>query len=205
MVWKPDYVVVDGAGGLRDYVTRDGVADVDDVYLTIAAGAASRAIDRHTGRQFGNVDAAQDRCYTARWDRRRGVYRCDIDDLYDATGLAVAVDSGPVDAFDLEPANALADGMVYEQLVIRPESTHRPTGRTEHEVTVTSSKWGWPAFPVPVVQATLLQASRLVWRRDAPAGVAGSPDQGSEIRLLARLDPDVAVTLGGYVRWWAAG
>lgn len=204
MVWKPDYVVVDGSGGLRDYATRDD-EPIDDAYLTIAAGAASRAIDRHTGRQFGKTDAAQARRYTARWDRRRSVYRCDIDDLYDATGLVVAVDAGPVDAFDLEPVNALADGKVYEQLVIRPESTNRPTGRAEHEVTVTTSKWGWPAFPVPVVQAALLQSSRLVWRRDAPAGVAGSPDQGSEVRLLARLDPDVAVTLGGYVRWWAAG
>ena len=52
MVWKPDYVTIEGQGGLRDYVTRDG-ATVDEAFLTIAAGAASRAIDDHTGRQFG--------------------------------------------------------------------------------------------------------------------------------------------------------
>lgn len=201
MVWKPDYVTL---VQLRDYVTRSGVT-ADDAFLTIAAGAASRAIDTHTCRQFGKVDASQARRYTARWDRRRRRYVVEIDDLHDATGLAVAVDAGPVDAFDLEPVNALQDGKVYERLVIKPESANQPTGRAEHEVTVTTDKWGWPAFPVPVVQAALLQGSRLSWRRDAPAGVAGSPDQGSEVRLLARLDPDVAVTLGGYVRWWAAG
>lgn len=201
MAWKPDYVTL---VQLRDYVTRSGVT-TDDAFLTIAAGAASRAIDRHTGRQFGKVDVSQARRYTARWDRRRARFVVEIDDLYDAAGLAVAVDAGPVDAFDLEPVNALLDGMVYERLIIKPESTHKPTGRVEHEVTITTDKWGWPVFPVPVVQAALLQGSRLSWRRDAPAGVAGSPDQGSEVRLLARLDPDVAVSLGGYVRWWGAG
>jgi hypothetical protein len=50
----------------------------------------------------------------------------------------------------------------------------------------------------------LLQASRLDFRRVAPAGVAGSPETGSEVRLLARVDPDVAVSLKDYIRWWAA-
>ena len=49
-------------------------------------------------------------------------------------------------------------------------------------------------------EATLLQASRLAARRDSPFGVAGSPDAGSEMRLLARVDPDVAVALEPYRR-----
>lgn len=54
--------------------------------------------------------------------------------------------------------------------------------------------------PVPsmVKLATQLQASRWAKRRDAPFGIAGSPEMGSELRLLARLDPDVEILLGGW-------
>jgi len=54
--------------------------------------------------------------------------------------------------------------------------------------------------PTTVKQATLLQASRVFARREAPFGVAGSPDMGSELRLLEKVDPDVAVMLVPYVR-----
>jgi hypothetical protein len=56
-----------------------------------------------------------------------------------------------------------------------------------------------------VLAAAKLQCARWNFRRDAPAGVAGSPDQGSEIRLLSRLDPDVAVSLAGLSRPRRAG
>lgn len=200
MVWKPDYVET---AELREYATRSGET-VDDAFVAIAAGAASRAVDKHCFRQFGKVDDPEARRYTARWDRRRRRWIVEIDDLYDAAGLGVAVAAGPVDVFELEPVNALLLGKVYERLVIAPESTHHPTGREEHEVTATTDKWGWPAFPVAVQQATFLQGSRLLARRESPYGVAGSPESGSEVRLLARLDPDVAVSLGDYVRWWGA-
>ncbi|GAA4681343.1 phage gp6-like head-tail connector protein [Phytohabitans rumicis] len=199
MVWKPDYI--DDLTQLRDFITRSDVT-VDDEFLTIAAGAASRAVDRHTGRQFGKTDTVQARRYTARWNRRRGRYVVTIDDLYSAAGLVIAVPDGPVSVFELEPVNALADGLVYERLVIEPDSANLPTGRVRNEVTVTTDKWGWPAFPVPVVEGTLLQASRLASRRNSPYGIAGSPDDGSEMRLLARVDPDVAVSLGSHKRRW---
>jgi hypothetical protein len=198
MVWKPDYVTLEQ---LRDFATRSDV-DVDDEFLTIAAGAASRAVDRHTGRQFGKSDGVTSRRYTARWNRRRARWVVTIDDLYSAAGLVVAVPDGAVSVFELEPVNALADGMVWQQLVIEPDSAHLPTGRVRNEVTVTTDKWGWPSFPVPVVEGALLQGSRLASRRDSPYGIAGSPDEGSEMRLLARVDPDVAVSLDDYRRRW---
>jgi hypothetical protein len=58
--------------------------------------------------------------------------------------------------------------------------------------------------PSAVKQACLIQASRFFTRRYAPFGVAGSPESGSEMRLLAKVDPDVAVILGPYVTWWGA-
>lgn len=60
------------------------------------------------------------------------------------------------------------------------------------------------AVPVSIHFATLVQAARLVKRRDAPFGVVGSPEMGNELRLLARLDPDVEVLVANHRVWWAA-
>lgn len=64
----------------------------------------------------------------------------------------------------------------------------------------------WPSpesAPSPIRQATLLQASRLFVRKNSPYGIAGSPDMGSELRLLAKLDPDVEVLVRPYrLQWW---
>lgn len=49
--------------------------------------------------------------------------------------------------------------------------------------------------PGPVELACLIQASRWFKRKDAPFGIAGSPELGSELRLLSKLDPDVEVLL----------
>lgn len=60
------------------------------------------------------------------------------------------------------------------------------------------------AVPASINLATLIQAARFVKRRDAPFGVAGSPDMGNELRLLARLDPDVLVLVANHRNWWSA-
>jgi hypothetical protein len=64
--------------------------------------------------------------------------------------------------------------------------------------------FGWTAIPDLVISATLLQAGRFASRRDSPYGIAGSPDTGSELRLLDKVDPDVAVMLAPLTRWWGA-
>lgn len=201
MAWKPDYATT---AELRDFATRSGVT-VDDAFLAMDVTAASRIVDKHTDRQFGKVDASEARRYTPWWDRRRSRWIVELDDLFSATGLAVAVAAGPVDVFELEPINALKVGKVFERLVIEPESANRPAGLEQNEVTITTDKWGWLAVPPAVKLATLMEGNRLQWRRNAPGGVAGSPDQGSEVRLLARVDADVPVILSEYVRWWGAG
>lgn len=198
MTWKPDYCTVAEA---KAYVKVDD-AD-DDAQFTLAVTAASRAIDDETERQFGQTAGAEARRYDAMWDKTRGRWVVHVDDIQDVTGLAVAVAAGAVTPFDLLPVNAALTGKPYERLLIKPESANQPTGTEEGEVTVTA-KYGWTAVPPTIKLATLLQISRWHARRDAPFGVAGSPEQGSEIRLLARLDPDVKVMVRGYVRWWAA-
>jgi hypothetical protein len=194
MAWAPDYVTL----AAQKTYTRIGDA-VDDADLAVAITAASRAIDDHCNRQFGQVAAPELRRYTARPDYDRGVWVVDIDDLDDATGLTVTIGGVAVTPYTLEPVNAVLEGKVWTRLVVDPTSAVLPTG-AENELSITV-KWGWTTVPVPVALAARLQTDRFAARRDSPYGVAGSPDQGgSELRLLARVDPDVGVSLRGYRR-----
>jgi hypothetical protein len=203
MAWAPDYATT---AELRDFL-RITDSD-DDTELDLAIAAASRAVDTDTNRQFGVVGSAEERFYTGRWDSHRCRWVVDIDDLMSTTGFAAETQDsdgdtvGSIDDYFLEPRNAAAKGRPWRLLVVKPDSSFKPTGRQD-EVAVTAL-WGWTAVPDTVKQATLLQASRLFARRNSPYGVAGSPDLGSELRLLARVDPDVSVALRSYRRWWGA-
>lgn len=197
MAWAPSYVQT---VELAQFMRIDD--NVDDAQLTLAISAASRAVDNHTNRQFGVVAATEQRIYTAEWDRRRCRWIVEIDDLMNDT-ITVTVAAGEITAYTLEPVNAAQQGKPWTHLVVDPDSPVTPTRSTEHGVTI-DAVWGWAAVPEPIEQATLLQASRFHSRRFSPYGVAGSPELGSEMRLLARVDPDVAVALSPFVRWWAA-
>lgn len=182
MAWAPDYIEVED---LADY-NRIG-DNYDDVEIAGAIAAASRAIDDACNRQFGRVDAPEARTYTPLWDDQLCVWVAPIDDL--ATAAGSDLDGSLLAAADLYPRNAVAKGKVWTRLAVA----------SCEEFTATAS-WGWPAYPASVTAACKLQAARFLARRDSPYGVAGSPQQGGELRLLAKLDPDVAVMLRGYVR-----
>lgn len=184
MAWAPDYCTVDE---LAEFVKIPD--DADNTQLGLAIAAASRAIDRTCRRQFGLGAAPEVRYYRPRWDSLRCAYVVDTDDLMTATGLLVAGEAvvSPV----LLPRNAAAEGRPWNTLVL--------DGTPDSEVEVTA-RWGWTTVPDAVKEACLLQASRVFKRRGAPFGIAGSPQDGSEMRLLAKVDPDVAVVLEGFRR-----
>lgn len=194
MAWAPDYVSRSEA---KAYVR---VGDtVDDTEIDLIVTASSRGIDDHCNRQFGVVAAAEQRFYSARWDYERGRWIVDIDDLMTTTNfVATITDVGTLTDYTLEPRNAAAKGKPWTRLVVDVDSGVMPAGE-EFEMDLTG-KWGWTAVPNSVKVAARLQTSRLLSRRDSPYGVAGSPQDGSEIRLLSKLDPDVAVALRGLVR-----
>lgn len=191
MPWQPDYVVV---ADVRSYVRIPSGDTADDAILSIAASSASRAIDQFCNRQFGTATGT--RVYLA-----DGSHRMRIDDVQSVS--AVVVDGETLSASDyvLTPRNALANGRPYE--VIEFSDSLRWAFKCGAEVYITGA-FGWSSVPVAVKQAALLQASRLVSRRDSPHGVAGAPEAGSELRLLARVDPDVEVSLRPYRRMWGA-
>lgn len=204
MAWAPDYVTVDELSSFLGIPEGDSV---DDVRLGLAIAAASRAVDQATGRQFG-LDGPTVRHYTPRREARRRRWVVDIDDLplvgeETVVKLDLAGDgtySTVVQDYDLRPVNAGVSGRPWTQIVVPLAAAVQPVADDEASVEILGM-WGWTEVPDPVKQATLLQASRLFARKDSPYGVAGSPDMGgSEMRLLARVDPDVEVALLPYRR-----
>lgn len=192
MAWAPDYITVEQ---LKNYI-KIGDA-VDDDELATVVTAASRAIDNHCNRQFGKVDAPEERWYTPQYDYERQCWTVPVDDLQSTVGLVVTVDDTAVTDYKLEPRNAVAVGKAYTRLVLGPNAEATPWADCEVSVV---APWGWLAVPGAVMQAARLQGSRLNVRRNSPYGIAGSPSIGSELRLLAKLDPDVAVSLTAYHR-----
>lgn len=192
MTWEPDYVSVEEA---KAYVRIGDDADDDELELIVSA--ASRAIDRRCGRQFGQVAAPEERFYPARWSRTLQRYVAEIDDLATATGLVVTVDGEVATDYTLAPRNAIAKGKVWTLIIFG--SGVAPTD----DVSMVA-KWGWPAYPNTIKAAARIQVNRFLMRRDSPYGVAGSPSEGSELRLLAKLDPDVETMVSALARVWGA-
>lgn len=152
--------------------------DADDAWLALIAASVTATVDQACNRSF-QVAVSDSRAFFAEFDRIADRYVVFTDDF---VSVDSAVDS---DGNDLE---FVVDGnhtLVFDE--------------DPGEVLVTAD-FGYDAVPESVKLACLLQASRLVMRRDSPLGVAGSP--GSEMRLLARLDPDVETLLRPYKRRW---
>jgi hypothetical protein len=218
MAWAPDYATT---GDLEDFMR---VPDADDAAVEARAiTAASRAVDKATNRQFGKVSAAEDRFYEAQWDRALCRWFVEVDDFMgNASDMTVFADydgsatyATQVTGFRLLDLNAAQKGKPWTRVLFPPSALFstsvelvpywiRDTAVSSRSVKVNTAAWGWSAVPVPIVEATLLQASRLVQRRNSPFGVAGSPEVGSELRLLARVDPDVDVVVRPYWRPWGA-
>jgi|SRR6185369_8933174 len=190
MTWRPDYITT---AQLKQLARVSNA--VDDWWFALVVAGVSRAIDKATGRQFGAVAAPEARSYPVRYSRHRDRWLVDIDDLQTAVGAVWPVG---VDPPTLEPRNAVVDGLAWTQAVFSADPSD-----ADGMVTMTAP-WGWAAVPSTVTTAALLQGSRFIARRESPFGVAGSPQTGSELRLLERLDPDVAVSIKFYERTWVA-
>jgi hypothetical protein len=199
----PDYT---DSASLKSFLHIPDADTVDNAELAIAITAASRAVDQHCSRQFGNASAS--RSYTYKDECIDGRRALRIDDATAVTGVTVLDSSGAtVDTltsadFDLWPWNAAADGFPYTHVVLKPDASSQFS--CEAKGNTVAATFGWSAVPSPVEQATLFQAARFFARRNAPFGVAGSPDLGNELRLLDKMDPDVAVILQRFRRTWAA-
>jgi hypothetical protein len=188
--WAPDYAT---AADLQAFLRVGDASDNADFGEWVTT--ASRMVDEHTNRQFGQLAAPAGRTYRrpAAYSQRLGLWLVEIDDLQDITGLTIGAVAYASSGATLLPDNAPADGRPY----VRLGYADCPTMPL-----AVVARWGWTTVPTQVKRATLLQASRFQSRRDSPTGIAGSSDinGGSVVRLLARVDPDVAVALRGLPR-----
>jgi hypothetical protein len=190
----------------NEYATRDELKGqlsipLDDATkddrLDKALKSASRSIDRTTGRRFWLDATAQTRTYRL---ADRIVCEPDgdvllVDDIGATVGMVVETGSGSsftaVTGYETTPDNALADGYAVTGL-LRVNGTW---GTATTRVRVTA-KFGWPTVPDDIVQACLIQASRLFKRADSPEGVMGSSEWG--VVRLSRRDPDVWALIEPY-------
>lgn len=183
-------------------LTGTTFADAD---LGPALIAASRGIDKATGRRFyPDADAAQIRYYTPDSPNWVG-----IDDLITLTSLATDrngdatfLDSWTVNSdFVLEPLNAAADGEPYQSIHRQARSSLVLPRGVPRSVRVTG-KFGWAAVPQEIKTLTKLIALRLVKRtRESPLGFAELGFDGAVVRAVGYArDPDYEFLIGDYMR-----
>lgn len=198
MALFPDYCTL---AELRAFVRILDAADTsEDTHLSSAITAASRAIDHATRRQFGLAASAVARYYTPYVSDVYG--RCiDIDDLMTVSGLVVKTDlnddqtyENTITGYRLWPLNAAGDSKPWTKLAF-PTTVSVSGNSGSVEVT---AQWGWSSVPATVKEAALIQASRFYKRKDSPYGVAGSDEMGGQLRLMAKVDPDVYTMLLPY-------
>lgn len=193
---------------LGDLKSAIRITDTDsDTLLQVALDAATSAIDEHCNRTFTASTVASVRYFEPLSD---GLVS--TDDFWSTDGLVISSGGSVVSlaiynvsaGYTLLPENAPSLGEPYTGF----RYSHSPLASwpllwaAQKASVAVTAKWGYAlAVPAAVKMACLLQASRWFARRNSPYGIAGSPEMGSEIRLLAKLDADVAVMLTGKVRY----
>jgi hypothetical protein len=181
------------------FFPADSDDTVDDKTIESVITAVSREIDGYCHRRFWKNTAAEIRYFTAAWGN---LLYCD--DIVSITGVATdeAGDRTYSTAlaatdYDLEPYNAVLDGLPYDRLRIAPTSSHAfLTSQRGNKLT---GIFGWPSIPQPVNEACLIQAIRMFKRKDAPFGLVGRADMG-QIMAISKLDPDVILMLDPYCK-----
>lgn len=166
-----------------------------DDLLSAAITAASRAIDRRTGRRFWRDESASARVldpYERTVCDPRGTVLL-TDDIADASAMVVEVGSGsswtPITDYETLPDSA-------EDVPVTGLLFHGGVWGTPRTRVRITAPWGWPAVPTDIELAARLQAGRYYRRKDSPEGVAGSAEWG--LVRVPRLDPDVLALLQPY-------
>lgn len=174
---------------------------IDDSILEMAVESASRAIDGHAGRHFYSSGTAT-RVYAA-----DDSFIVQTDDIA-GTAIVLQTSSAGDGVFDttfttidyqLEPLNGKVDGLDVPFTRIRAVENFLFPVEVEQALVKVTAVFGWPAVPIAITQATIIQASRIYKRLESPLGVAGFGDLGA-ISVTRDLDPDVAQLVAPYRR-----
>lgn len=175
-----------------------------DAEISVALTAASRGIEQATNRRFWvDADALQIRYYTP-----CGADVLFIDDLVTLTALDISTNGNNVfdqtwvlnTEFTLEPLNAATEDPARPFTTIRANLlSPRFFWPYPRSVRVTG-KFGWPAIPTQIKEATIMLAAKLLRRvREAPFGVVAFGIDGGAV-TIARNDPDIQFLIGPFTR-----
>jgi hypothetical protein len=185
---------------LKTYLKIDD--SVEDTLLESIIESASRSIDRIANRRF-YLDAVA----SARTYRPVGNLRVIVDDFGTTTGLILKTDPDSTGTYQttmtlntdyiVEPTTALAKGRPLNYLTIVGGTALSLPVNYRPQVEVTA-KWGWPAVPDDIEQATYILSADLYKRKDSIGGVLGLSELGA-IRM-SPLGRDIAAMVRAYRR-----
>jgi hypothetical protein len=173
--------------------------NIDDTLIEMAVESASRAIDGFAMRSFYSSGTAT-RYYAA-----DDSYVVQTDDIA-GTAITLQTSSAGDGIFDttwavidyqLEPNNGYTDGLSVPYTRIRAVENYLFPVEVEQALVKVTAVFGWPAVPIAITQACVIQSSRLFKRLDSPLGVAGFGDMGA-VRVSRYLDPDVEQLIAPY-------
>lgn len=178
----------------KSYLTIGDTVDDDELY--IALNAAQAWISSNV-RVFDKADTATARQFNV--CTNDGLLL--VDDISSLTDLAVGSSNGD------GTFTAVTSGWTTAPLSALTRTPARPITGIQftpyapyigpYGIQVTA-RWGWPAVPSEVTEATLLLASRLFKRKDSPQGVAGFGDLG--VVRISTVDVDVRNLLESFMR-----
>ena len=192
---------------LKTYLGLSGTAQ--DTNLDNAINGASRQIDKICDRRFWQDSTVQIKKYTP-----TNNFWLIVDDISTTTGLIVKLDTTDDGTFDttltlntdyiLEPVNpkehVISSTTYYYPhnmiKILSTRSSERFDTLIQNNVQITA-KFGWSAVPEAIKQATLIQATRLFKRKDAPFNVMGN-EQTGVIELFSKFDADAKELIKPY-------
>lgn len=203
----------------KDRIGRQAADAAIDAQITVVLTAASRQVDRHCGRSFGQdgtVPAPATRYVSLPLDPRwvdvrpfptwQPITGLDSVDIPDTVSLAeVATDADGDGTWEtvwtaaewaLLPRNAPATSEPYYRLMTTQAATHTfPSGTDAIRL---SGIFGWPEVPEEIVEATFLLANRGKHLWMAPFGQTGAGELGAGLNMTAALTPLIKEMLSPY-------
>jgi len=100
-------------------------------------------------------------------------------------------------AFVLAPYNAEQQGIPYSKIEISDKSTYLFPVRVPKAIRITS-KFGWSSIPKPIINACILQSTRVFKRYATPLGSESMTALGQMTLKIPELDPDVCMLISRY-------
>ena len=162
----------------------------DDTAMEAAINAASRFIDKFTGRKF--YTSTETRYYSS--NDTCIIY---IDDLISLTTLKTDDDGDGIfettwatTDYNLNPYNAVLDRIPYTWIELSRGGNYSFPVSAQKCIQIAGSFGYSSSVPAEVKMACLIQSSRLWKRKDSPFGIAGTSELGT-MQMIYKLDADV--------------